>query len=141
MTFLNCCRLVTSDAMIVQSLGTLGAQVTEQVSPGISSLPIPAHRYSVGASFFFFKGNTCVQFKRKTILMYLSRDILDIYKQYVCVCVCVFDTNDSTHSTLHNTLLFSLNNISASTKSSLPAYGMCHNLLFFSIIFNIFIGV
>ena len=52
MTFLNYCRLVTSDGMIVQPLGTLGAQVTEQVSPGISSLPIPAHHYSVGASFF-----------------------------------------------------------------------------------------
>lgn len=51
MTFLNCCRLVTSDGMIVQSLGTLGAQVTEQVSSGISSLPIPAHHYSVSASF------------------------------------------------------------------------------------------
>lgn len=52
MIFLNCCSLVTSDGMIVQSLGTLGAQVTEQVSPGISSLPIPAHYYSVGAAVF-----------------------------------------------------------------------------------------
>ena len=46
--------------------------------------------------------------------MYLSRDTLDTYKQCMCVCVCVCD---STHSTLFDTLLFSLNNISASGTS------------------------
>lgn len=41
--------LVTSYGGIVQSLGTLKAQVTDQVSPGIS-LPLPAHHYSAGTS-------------------------------------------------------------------------------------------
>lgn len=49
MTFLDCCHLVTSNEDIVQSLGTVRAQVTEKVSPGIFLL-LPAHHYLTGTS-------------------------------------------------------------------------------------------
>lgn len=62
-TFLDCCRIVTSNGGIMQSLGTLRAQVTERVSPGISFLPLPPRHYSAGCLLkeIKIKGNTYAQ--------------------------------------------------------------------------------